>query len=85
MADPVPVRAEPPVRVPHPEIHPLLGPGHDFASVTDKISSIVQGESLSFDWEWWVQSLDQMPVDQVRQHLRSVTDRIVLHRRGKGR
>ena len=46
------IRGEPPsgVHVPHPEIHPILAPGHDFASVTEKISSIVLGRGTPL---WW--------------------------------
>ena len=32
---------QPTVHVPHPEMHALLAPGHDFATVTEKISSLV--------------------------------------------
>jgi Ni/Fe-hydrogenase subunit HybB-like protein len=46
------MRGEPPsgVHVPHPEIHPILAPGHDFASVTEKISSIVLRRGTPL---WW--------------------------------
>ena len=32
---------QPTVHVPHPQMHALLAPGHDFATVTEKISSLV--------------------------------------------
>src|SRR5437773_7025276 len=49
--DALPARpAPPPVHVPHPEIHPIVEPGHDFASVTDKISSIVLRKGTPKGW-----------------------------------
>jgi molybdopterin-containing oxidoreductase family membrane subunit len=46
------IRGEQPmtVHVPHPEMHALLAPGHDFATVTEKISSIVLQKGTPL---WW--------------------------------
>ena len=41
---------QPTVHIPHPEMHALLAPGHDFASVTEKISSIVLRKGTPL---WW--------------------------------
>ncbi|PYQ39579.1 MAG: hydrogenase, partial [Acidobacteria bacterium] len=41
---------QPTVHVPHPEMHALLAPGHDFASVTEKISSLVLQKGTPL---WW--------------------------------
>jgi Ni/Fe-hydrogenase subunit HybB-like protein len=49
--DALPAKPEaPPVHVPHPEIHPIVEPGHDFATVTDKISSIVLRKGTPKGW-----------------------------------
>ncbi len=48
MADQTP--APPTVHVPHPEMHSFIGPGHDFATVTDKISSIVLRKGTPRGW-----------------------------------
>ena len=46
-----PIREQPTtVHVPHPEMHALLAPGHDFATVTDKISSIVLQRRTPLGW-----------------------------------
>jgi Fe-S-cluster-containing dehydrogenase component len=46
-----PIRgAQPTVHVPHPEMHALLAPGHDFATVTEKISSLVLQKGTPL---WW--------------------------------
>jgi Ni/Fe-hydrogenase subunit HybB-like protein len=51
-ADPASARRGGPstVHVPHPEIHPILAPGYDFASVTEKISSLVLQRGTPL---WW--------------------------------
>ena len=41
---------QPTVHVPHPEMHALLAPGHDFATVTEKISSLVLQRGMPL---WW--------------------------------
>jgi len=41
---------QPTVHIPHPEMHALLAPGHDFATVTEKISSIVLRKGTPL---WW--------------------------------
>jgi Ni/Fe-hydrogenase subunit HybB-like protein len=41
---------QPTVHVPHPEMHALLAPGHDFATVTEKISSHVLQKGTPL---WW--------------------------------
>jgi molybdopterin-containing oxidoreductase family membrane subunit len=41
---------QPTVHVPHPEMHALLAPGHDFATVTEKISSLVLQKGTPL---WW--------------------------------
>jgi polysulfide reductase-like protein len=50
-ADALPAKPHvPPLHVPHPEIHPIIGPGHDFTSVTEKIASIALRRRTSRGW-----------------------------------
>lgn len=48
-----------------------------------ELATLGSDEGYVFDFEWFAQTVDELPIDEVRTLIRSVAT-VTLHRRGKG-